>query len=102
MPFWGAIIVLIVNTLAIMIPVSPGNVGVFQIACVIGLGFFGIPKDDALAFSIVLHAVELAPVFILGAISSFSQHVHIREYTQADSLDDSEFGQTQIAPHCRK
>ncbi|HUU44254.1 MAG TPA: lysylphosphatidylglycerol synthase transmembrane domain-containing protein [Acidobacteriota bacterium] len=80
-PFWGAIIILIVNTLAIMVPVSPGNVGTFQLACIVGLGFFGIPKDEALAFSILLHVVELGPVFVLGACSSFSAHVRLREYT---------------------
>lgn len=89
-PFWGAIIILIVNTLAIMVPVSPGNVGTFQLACIVGLGFFGIAKDEALAFSLILHAVELVPVIALGAIASFSTHVRLKEYTGAEVLAEQE------------
>jgi|GEM_PF-316824 len=89
-PFWGAIVILIVNTLAIMIPVSPGNLGVFQVASVVGLAFFHVPKDEALAFSIVLHVAELGPIFALGAVSSLTGHVRIREYTDADLLGEEE------------
>ena len=53
-PLWVAIVVMIVNTLAIMIPVTPGNIGTFQFACIVGLAFFDVPKDTALGFSLLL------------------------------------------------
>lgn len=87
---WVALVILIVNTLAIMIPVTPGNIGTFQFACIVGLGFFGVPKDTALGFSILLHVSEVAPVFILGAISSFSQHVRVSEFRTPDALAEQE------------
>jgi uncharacterized protein (TIRG00374 family) len=82
-PFWGAMVILIVNTIVIMVPVSPGNIGTFQLACVVGLAFFGVRKDEALGFSILLHVAEIGPVFILGSVASFSQHVRLREYKSA-------------------
>ncbi|MEW5700846.1 MAG: lysylphosphatidylglycerol synthase transmembrane domain-containing protein [Candidatus Zixiibacteriota bacterium] len=82
-PFWGAMVILIVNTVVIMVPVSPGNIGTFQLACVVGLAFFGVRKDEALGFSILLHVTEVGPVFVLGSIASFSQHVRLREYKSA-------------------
>jgi hypothetical protein len=89
-PLWVAMVILIVNTLAIMIPLTPGNIGTFQVACIIGLGFFGIPKDEALGFSIFLHLFEVGPVFLLGSIASVSQHVRVREYRTPEALAEQE------------
>ena len=89
-PLWVAMVILIVNTLAIMIPLTPGNIGTFQVACIIGLGFFGIPKDEALGFSIFLHVFEVGPVFLLGFIASFSQHVRVSEYRTPEALAEQE------------
>lgn len=87
---WAAMVILIVNTLAIMVPVTPGNIGTFQFACIVGLAFFGISRDRALGFSILLHLTEIAPVFILGMVSSFSQHVRVREYSSAEVMEEQE------------
>jgi hypothetical protein len=87
---WTAMVILIVNTLAIMIPVTPGNIGTFQFACIVGLAFFGVSRDRALGFSILLHLTEVAPVFILGLISSFSQHVRVREYRTPEAIEEQE------------
>jgi len=89
-PFWGAMVILIVNTIVIMVPVSPGNIGTFQIACIVGLSFFGISKDQALGFSILLHIAEVGPVFVLGSIASFSTHVRIREYKTDELMAEKE------------
>jgi uncharacterized protein (TIRG00374 family) len=89
-PFWGAMVILIVNTIVIMVPVSPGNIGTFQLACIVGLSFFGISKDQALGFSILLHLAEVGPVFVLGSIASFSAHVRIREFQTEEVLAEKE------------
>lgn len=90
LPFWGALVILIVNTAAIMVQVSPGNLGTFQFACILGLSFFGIPKDAALSFSLVLHAVEIVPIALLGTYYSFSSHIHWKEYQTPESLHEQE------------
>lgn len=87
---WAAMVILIVNTLAIMVPVTPGNIGTFQFACIVGLAFFGISRDRALGFSILLHLTEVAPVFILGMISSFSQHVRVSEFSTAEAMEEQD------------
>lgn len=89
-PFWGAMVILIVNTIIIMVPVSPGNIGTFQLACIVGLSFFGIAKDQALGFSILLHIAEVGPVFVLGTIASFSEHVRISEFKTEELMAEKE------------
>lgn len=49
------------------LPLTPANVGVFQAACVAVLsGAFHVPGPDALAYGIVLQAVELAAAAAMG------------------------------------
>ncbi|MBI3872090.1 MAG: flippase-like domain-containing protein [candidate division Zixibacteria bacterium] len=94
-PFWGAVVILVVNTIVIMVPISPGNVGTFQLACVVGLKFFGVGRGEALSFSLLLHLVEVGPVLALGALAVFSQHVSLREYRAADLRKEQEQLATQ-------
>jgi phosphatidyl-myo-inositol alpha-mannosyltransferase len=51
-----------------VIPATPANVGVFQAACVAVLaGAYHVGTADALAYGIVLQAVEVATAVIMGA-----------------------------------
>ncbi|HET9598494.1 MAG TPA: lysylphosphatidylglycerol synthase transmembrane domain-containing protein, partial [Anaeromyxobacteraceae bacterium] len=61
-----ALLCVIATTLSSAISVSPGNVGTFQLACVLALGTVGVPREPALAFSLGYHAVHLVPVAVLG------------------------------------
>jgi phosphatidylinositol alpha-mannosyltransferase len=55
-----------VNVTAV-IPATPANVGVFQAACVAVLaGAYHVHTADALAYGIVLQAVEVATAVIMG------------------------------------
>jgi len=98
LPFWGALIILIVNTIVIMVPISPGNLGTFQVACIFGLSFFGIPKESALSFSLVLHAAETLPVLALGLYYSLSTHVRLKEYQTPEVLREREYLATREYP----
>jgi phosphatidylinositol alpha-mannosyltransferase len=55
-----------VNVTAV-IPATPANVGVFQAACVAVLaGVYHVSTPDAIAYGIVLQAIELATALIMG------------------------------------
>jgi uncharacterized membrane protein YbhN (UPF0104 family) len=61
-----ALLCVIATTLSSAISISPGNVGAFQLACVLALATAGVPREVALAFSLGYHAVHLVPVAVLG------------------------------------
>ncbi|HWX88503.1 MAG TPA: lysylphosphatidylglycerol synthase domain-containing protein, partial [Solirubrobacteraceae bacterium] len=62
----AAAVLFAVNVTAV-IPATPANVGVFQAACVAVLaGAYHVPTADALAYGIVLQAVEIATAVIMG------------------------------------
>ena len=65
-PAAAAAVLFAVNVTA-AVPITPANIGVFQAACVAVLtAGYGVSYADALAYGIVLQAVELATAFILG------------------------------------
>ena len=68
LPWEAAVFTLIVANLGIMIPSSPGNVGTMQYFIITGLALYEVLKDQALAFSLVLHAEIYFPITILGLI----------------------------------
>lgn len=62
----AAAVLLAVNVTA-LVPATPANVGVFQAACVAVLtGAYGVSAAEALAYGIVLQAVEVATAVLMG------------------------------------
>ena len=61
----AAAILLAVNLSAIL-PATPSNVGVFQAACLVVLAAYGVGAGKALAYGIILQAVEVVTALALG------------------------------------
>jgi phosphatidylinositol alpha-mannosyltransferase len=61
----AAAVLFAVNVTAAL-PVTPSNLGVFQAACVAVLSAYGVNHTDALAYGIILQAVEIATAVTLG------------------------------------
>ncbi len=64
-PAAAAAILLAVNLSAIL-PATPSNVGVFQAACLVVLAAYGVGAGQALAYGIILQAVEVVTALALG------------------------------------
>ena len=63
----GAAAVLFAVNATAVLPATPANVGVFQAACVAVLvGAYHVSTPDALAYGIVLQAIEVATAVIMG------------------------------------
>lgn len=64
-PVTAAAILLAVNVTAV-VPATPSNVGVFQAACLVVLAAYGIGAGPAIAYGIILQAIELLTALALG------------------------------------
>ena len=60
-----------VINLGVAIPSSPGFVGTYQWLSVAALGILDVARDDALAFSLLLHASWYVPTTIVGVFLLF-------------------------------
>jgi phosphatidyl-myo-inositol alpha-mannosyltransferase len=68
-----------VNVTAIL-PATPGNVGVFQAACVAVLaGAYHVSTPDAIAYGIVLQVIELATAVLMGLPALLNEGMSWRE-----------------------
>jgi phosphatidylinositol alpha-mannosyltransferase len=61
----AAAVLLAVNVSAVL-PVTPSNVGVFQAACLVVLAAYGVGAGSALAYGVILQAVEVLTALALG------------------------------------
>jgi len=59
--------VLLVVRIGTLIPGAPANLGTYQFAAVLGAMLFGVPKEVAAPFSMILFASLTFPLWLLGA-----------------------------------
>ena len=75
----AAAVLFAVNVSAVL-PLTPSNIGVFQAACVLVLNrAYGVGYADALAYGIILQAVEVAAAVVLGAPALVKEGMSWRE-----------------------
>jgi uncharacterized membrane protein YbhN (UPF0104 family) len=75
----AAAAVLVAVNITAIVPVTPSNVGVFQAACIAVLAPFHIPAGEALAYGLVLQAVEIGCALVMGLPSLLIEGVSIAE-----------------------
>jgi len=88
-PATAAAILLAVNLSAIL-PATPSNVGVFQAACLVVLAAYGVGAGPALAYGIILQAVEVLTALVLGIPALLGEGLTWSEIRSAGSDRGSE------------
>lgn len=77
--FWVAAGVLNIVRFAIVVPSTPGNIGVVNVAVVMAMKLFELGENDAKTFSILLFAVWTLPLLIGGAVATALTGLNIGE-----------------------
>ncbi|HMY72034.1 MAG TPA: lysylphosphatidylglycerol synthase transmembrane domain-containing protein, partial [Blastocatellia bacterium] len=67
--FWMAAAVLMLVLIGTATPGPPGNVGTWQLSCVLGLTLFGVDKTVATGFSLVCYALLSLLLIVIGFLS---------------------------------
>ena len=73
-PFAVAVLLTCTTNLAMLLPSSPGAIGVFHVAATASLLPFGVPEARALSFAILAHLVNVVPVSLIGAALLLAGH----------------------------
>ena len=63
----AGLLVVVATNLVLILPSSPGALGVFEAATVVALKAFGVDDSLALSYALVLHALNLLPYIAAGA-----------------------------------
>ena len=83
-PFYVLMLMNGVVNLATTIPSSPGYVGTFDLPGIEILNIFGVVRDVAAAYTLVLHAALWFPITILGAWYMWRERISWREFAAAE------------------
>lgn len=65
-PVVAPLLLLVVLQVGVRLPSSPGSIGIFHYLSVLTLGMFGVDKDLAFAYGVLLHLVTYLPPSLLG------------------------------------
>lgn len=71
----GGMLVLVATSLVLVIPSLPGAIGTFEAAALVALRAYDVGDSQALAYAVVLHALNLIPFILIGYALL---HGHIR------------------------
>jgi phosphatidylinositol alpha-mannosyltransferase len=74
----AAAVLLAVNVSAVL-PATPSNVGVFQAACLVVLAAYGVDASHALAYGILLQAVEVVTALALGIPALLAEGLSLQD-----------------------
>ncbi|HXL15684.1 MAG TPA: lysylphosphatidylglycerol synthase transmembrane domain-containing protein [Methylomirabilota bacterium] len=66
LPLWSPFLLSFVVCVAIMVPSSPGFIGVLEASCVAGLALLGVDASRALAYGVLYHLTQIVPLVLLG------------------------------------
>jgi glycosyltransferase 2 family protein len=79
LPLDASFFLLVVVSIAILIPSSPGFVGVYHGGTVFTMLQYGISPEKALSFALVLHAAQYIPITLLGFYYLKKSHLSLRQ-----------------------
>jgi len=65
-PRAGSLACLLGINVGLIIRATPGNVGFFQFVYALTAGEFGVPRDDAIAVSLLIQTIQILPLTLVG------------------------------------
>ena len=83
LPWYVSIFVLVVTNLGMMVPSSPGAIGVAHLLYILALAPFGVDKTTALAVGVVIHGTAYLQIILIGVVSLWKEKIGFRESEQA-------------------
>ena len=75
--WYAGLVVLVLTTISVVIPSTPGYVGTYHYLCQVALAMFAVPASEALSFAVVAHAISVVPVMLLGLVCANFEGVSI-------------------------
>lgn len=83
----AAAVLLAVNVSAV-VPATPSNVGVFQAACAFALKLYGVSYGPAIAYGILLQAVEIVTAMALGIPALLGEGMTWQDIRNAREIEE--------------
>ena len=87
LPISASYVLLVVVSIAILIPSSPGFIGVYHGGVWWTLQFFNVGRDQAVSCAIVLHAAQFIPITLMGFYFLYKEGLSLKQL-EREALED--------------
>lgn len=87
LPWTAALVLLVITTISVLVPSSPGYVGTYHFLCQLSLGLFGVPDSPALTFAFVAHGINFLPILVVGLILVSAEGMSLKNLQEKPALD---------------
>ncbi len=82
-PWYAGLVMLVITAIGIMVPAAPGYIGTLNLACVAGLGLFGVGKELSVPFSWFYWLSQWLPISVVGLIYLRREGLSLKSLGQA-------------------
>lgn len=79
LPLAASFVILVVVSILIMVPSSPGFVGVYHYGTVLSLGFYGVRGEGAISCALVMHATQFLVITLVGFYYLRREHLSLKQ-----------------------
>jgi uncharacterized membrane protein YbhN (UPF0104 family) len=87
-PIIMAVVVMVINTIVLMVPITPGNAGTFELAVVAPLLAFKVVKSDAVLYALALHILDFIPIFVMGFFFLHTERMTLKEIKEEGEKEE--------------
>lgn len=79
LPFMASFFVLVIVAFGVSLPAAPGFIGTYHAAALYALLFYGVNREEALSFAIVMHLSNAIPIILLGLFLLWREGISMKE-----------------------
>ncbi len=85
LPLYASFLFVVFQVLGVTLPSSPGFIGTYHAAVVVGFALLGVSQDIAVSVAIVMHAAFFFPFIVLGFILVWRENLSIRTLSELEA-----------------
>lgn len=71
----SSLVLLVITTISVVVPSSPGYVGTYHYLCQLSLELFGVPRSVGLSYAFVAHGLSILPTAIIGFFLAWKEGI---------------------------
>jgi uncharacterized membrane protein YbhN (UPF0104 family) len=79
LPFSAALFLMVVLNFGLMIPSSPGGLGVFEFMIILALAPYGVGKETALGVGFTFHILQYILTLVMGWVFALQMNLSLRQ-----------------------
>ena len=84
----SSLVLLVITTISVVIPSSPGYIGTYHFLCQLSLELFGVSRAVGLTYAIVVHAINFIPLTIVGFIFAWKEGFSLMNLSRRQEISN--------------